>query len=83
MSAQKSKKGFGSLDSFTPSVQTEHDDSKISPPLAIKLPQELEKELARITSEFTVDTRKLKDIVKRFRHELDQGLRKTHQNIVC
>lgn len=48
----------------------------------VRLPQELEDELRRITQEFTVDTAKLKDIVKQFGRELDEGLKQSHQNIV-
>lgn len=85
-------KGSESLNKFIPLLETKensHDESAYSEEsrskLAssnIQLPQELEQELARITKEFTVDTAKLKDIVKYFGQELDEGLKKTHQNIV-
>lgn len=48
----------------------------------VRLPQELEQELTRITNAFTVDTAKLRDIVDHFGRELEDGLNKTHQNIV-
>lgn len=85
-------KGSESLNKFIPLLETNensHDESAYSEesrskPASsnIQLPQELEQELARITKEFTVDTAKLKDIVKHFGEELDEGLKKTHQNIV-
>lgn len=37
------------------------------------LPPELEKELERLDKEFWVDDKKLKEIVKRFREELNEG----------
>lgn len=85
-------KGSESLNKFIPLLETKgngHDESAHSEqdrrePASsnIQLPQELEQELARITNEFTVDTTKLKDIVKHFGGELDEGLKRTHQNIV-
>ncbi|KAF2630106.1 hexokinase [Macroventuria anomochaeta] len=45
------------------------------------LPSELEKELDRLDEEFWISGDKLKQIVKRFREELDEGLAKHHQNI--
>ena len=45
------------------------------------LPSELEKELDRLDEEFWISGEKLKEIVKRFREELDDGLAKHHQNI--
>lgn len=76
MVAQEPMQGSEGLHPFIPLLETDGQDREI------QLPQELKKELARITSEFTVDTSKLKDIVKHFGKELDQGLKKTHQNIV-
>ncbi|KAF2122055.1 hexokinase-domain-containing protein [Lophiotrema nucula] len=45
------------------------------------LPPELEKELDRLDNEFWVSRDKLKEIVKRFQEELEDGLRKHGQNI--
>lgn len=45
------------------------------------LPSELEKELDRLDNEFWISGGKLKQIVNRFREELDEGLAKHHQNI--
>ncbi|KAJ4313995.1 Hexokinase isoenzyme 2 [Neodidymelliopsis sp. IMI 364377] len=45
------------------------------------LPSELEKELDRLDEEFWISGNKLKDIVKRFREELDEGLAEQDQNI--
>ena len=45
------------------------------------LPSELEKELDRLDEEFWIPEDKLKEIVNRFREELDEGLAKHHQNI--
>lgn len=85
-------KGSESLNKFIPLLETKeesHGESAYSEegrskPASsnIQLSQELEQELARITKEFTVDTAKLKDVVKHFGEELDDGLKKTHQNIV-
>lgn len=92
MGAQEPMNGSESLNTFIPLLETKKIDAasthrgqngKNSISTEIQLPRELEKELARITSEFTVDTPKLKDIVKQFGEELDEGLKKTHQNIVC
>ena len=38
------------------------------------LPPELEQELERLDKEFWVDDQKLKEIVKRFREELNEGM---------
>lgn len=90
--AQETMKGSESLNKFIPLLETEgngndesaHSEQDRREPASpdIQLPQELEQELARITNEFTVDTAKLKDIVRNFGEELDEGLKKTHQNIV-
>ncbi|KAF2026800.1 hexokinase [Setomelanomma holmii] len=45
------------------------------------LPQELEDELTALDKEFWVSGSKLKEIVQRFREELDEGLSKDGQNI--
>lgn len=45
------------------------------------LPSELEKELDRLDESFWISGEKLKEIVKRFCQELDEGLAKHHQNI--
>jgi hexokinase len=45
------------------------------------LPSELETELDRLDEEFWIPSEKLKQIVHRFREELDEGLAKHHQNI--
>lgn len=92
MVAQETMDASESLNNFIPLLQTKgngHDESAHSEqdrrkPASsnIQLPQELEQELARITKEFTVDTAKLKVIVKNFGDELDEGLKKSHQNIV-
>lgn len=84
----------GSARDFVPSVlqKTGNNDADAAhitrherkyAPTDVRLPQELEDELRRITKEFTVDTAKLKDIVDHFATELEEGLKKTHQNIVC
>ncbi|KAF1843884.1 putative hexokinase Kxk [Cucurbitaria berberidis CBS 394.84] len=45
------------------------------------LPRELDDELTRLDQDFWVSSQKLKDIVERFRGELDEGLSKDGQNI--
>jgi hexokinase len=45
------------------------------------LPQELDDELTRLDKEFWISGSKLKDIVKRFREELEEGLNEDKQNI--
>jgi hexokinase len=45
------------------------------------LPQKLDDELTRLDKEFWIPGSKLKDIVKRFREELEDGLSKDKQNI--
>jgi hexokinase len=45
------------------------------------LSRELEKEVAKLNEEFWVSGDKLKEIVHRFREELDEGLSKNDQNI--
>lgn len=45
------------------------------------LPSNLEKELDDLDEQFWIPGEKLKDIVKRFREELDEGLAKHEQNI--
>ncbi|KAF9701599.1 hypothetical protein EKO04_000737 [Ascochyta lentis] len=45
------------------------------------LPSELEKELDDLDAQFWIPGEKLKEIVKRFREELDDGLAKHEQNI--
>jgi hexokinase len=45
------------------------------------LPQELDDELTRLDKDFWISGSKLKDIVKRFRKELEEGLAKDKQNI--
>lgn len=46
------------------------------------LPKELQKELKRIESDFTVDTAMLKNITEKFVEELREGLEKPNQNLV-
>ena len=46
------------------------------------LPKELQKELKRIESDFTVDTAMLKNITEKFGEELREGLEKPNQNLV-
>ncbi|PPJ56244.1 hypothetical protein CBER1_06375 [Cercospora berteroae] len=45
------------------------------------LPDDLEHQLRRIESDFTIDASKLKQIVARFQEELDEGLQRDEQNI--
>ncbi|KAK8064651.1 hexokinase [Apiospora phragmitis] len=45
------------------------------------LPSELQKELKRIESDFTLDTAMLKRITERFGEELREGLEKSNQNL--
>lgn len=92
MVAQESMSGSASLNNFIPLLETKGNDDgetthneqekRKTASSKVQLPQELEEELARITKEFTVDTAKLKEIVTQFGEELDEGLKKTHQNIV-
>jgi hexokinase len=45
------------------------------------LPQDLDEELARLDKQFWISGSKLKEIVSRFREELEEGLAKDKQNI--
>lgn len=93
MDAQEPTNDSGSRNTFIPLLETEENgsagpardkqDERKTTSSEVQLPQELEEELRRLTDEFTVDTAKLKAIVKQFGEELAEGLKKTHQNIVC
>ena len=53
-------------------------------PEKLPLPNnELAQELEKLDKMFWIDQQKLKDITKQFEIELDQGLKKNDQNIVC
>lgn len=84
------------MNTFMPLLETRHDgdaapargeqsERKSVPtfPTHVQLPQELEQELREISNAFAIDTTKLKEIVKQFGAELDDGLKEMNQNIVC
>jgi hexokinase len=61
------------------SYSSRHQQSELKK--MAKLPSELEKELERLDEDFWISSDKLKEIVKRFCEELDEGLAEEGQNI--